>query len=178
MEATAWSFGPAPKKRRSKILGAVVGFVAAASITAVAVWFTMPDSPGFGYGRAKNPAMGLQLVSVVLTGGQIQGNPIGPSETGLITTQWHNPNGFSVSVTELSVPAGSSIERVGDPTCVAGPSTFSVPTLTFIVGDKTIGPAEDRVMAAPITTGADFPSCLAGGEFRVPVLAKASLTTP
>jgi hypothetical protein len=167
--------------RRHKLLGGLVGFMLAASLTAVAAWFTMPDSPGFGYGRAKNPAMGLELVSVELTAGDLTsfGNPIGPSETGTMAAKWRNPNAFEVSVTELSVPVGSSIERVGDPSCVAGPATFSISTQTFPVGDKAIpGGNGERTITLPITTTAAFPSCLAGGVFKVPVVAVSALTTP
>jgi len=178
----SWVINPAPKKRRrSRLLGAIVGFVAAASLVAVAAWFVMPDSPGFGYGRAKNPAMGLQLVSVQLTEGDLSsfGNPIGPSETGTMAARWSNPNLFDVSITGLSVPAGSSIERVGDPSCIAGPSTFSIPPQTFALGDKVVPGSNSLItITMPVTTNANFPSCLAGGVFKVPVVAVSSLTTP
>lgn len=45
---------------------------------------------------------------------------------------------------------------------------------TFAPGDQTIGGNnEERNITLPISTTAAFPSCLASGVFRVPVLAKA-----
>jgi hypothetical protein len=141
---------------------------------AVAGWITIPDSSGFGYGKGRNATQGLALVSVVLTGPDLTSDPIGPGETGTILAKWSNPNVEAVSVIQLAHVAGTPIEKVGDASCTAAPSTFTITTQNVPPGTwVATGSGGTVVTSAPISTTAAFPSCLASSEFRMQVVAKA-----
>jgi len=170
----AFAYGPRKRSHRSKVIGAVLGFVMAASLVAIAAWIVIPDSPGFGYGKGRNATQGLVLESVVLTGADLTSDVIGPGETGTILAKWSNPNVVAVSVIQLAHVAGTPIEKVGDPSCTAPASTFTITTQNVPPGTWTAtGSGGTVVTSAPISTTAAFPACLASSEFRMQVVAKA-----
>jgi hypothetical protein len=164
------------KVKAHKILGAFVGFMMAASLTAMAAWIVVPHSTGTGFGKAKDATSGLALVTLDLQPADpiFDGQAIGPSEQGNIFARWQNNNNFNVSIVKFGAVDGTSITRVGDPTCVASPSTFTVTPSTAPVGSWVAANSGGTVMVgAQINTTASFPSCLAGGEFKLDVYADA-----
>ena len=175
MSALAFASPGRPRRRRSKILGAVIGFVAAASLVAIAAWIVIPNSPGIGYGKGKAPVAGLVLDSVQVTDAQLQGNEIGPNESGLILARWHNPaSNPPVSIIKVEVPNGSQITKVGEPSCTASsPADFTTVPGTVPPGTWTVAPDGERMTSLTLNTTATFPSCLASSTFSIAVLATA-----
>jgi hypothetical protein len=174
----SWAFGP-PKKvrrrgmiRRSRLLGAVLGFVMAASAVGVAAWLVMPNSPGFGYGRGAPAETGLVLVSIELMNGDLTTqNEFGPGDSGQLRTRWSNPNTFGVTLTRVSVPAGSTLVAVGDPTCTTTAFTATAETGGIPLQANNANTGE---ISLQFSAGATFPGCLAGVRFKVPVLGEAT----
>lgn len=70
MGAQAWAYGPArPRRRRSRVLGAVVGFVLAASVVAVAAWIvTQPAGKGFSKAGSLVAPTTVDIATAELTG--------------------------------------------------------------------------------------------------------------
>jgi hypothetical protein len=174
----AFAYGPKKKSRkRSKILGVVIGFVTAASLTAMAAWIVIPNATGTGFGKADNASTGLALVSVdmqsndpVFAGASL----VGPSDTGSVFAVWRNDNAYDVSITQFAGVAGTEITKVGDPTCTAPASTFTITPETQAPGVWTVaGNGGTRKVSAAISTTAAFPSCLAGSLFSLQVSAQA-----
>jgi hypothetical protein len=167
------SFAYGPKKKGRKFL---IGWLIGAFLLgtgALAAWITIPNSPGLGYGKGRQAAQGVVLVSLVLQSDDPGLSEIGPSDTGHIAARWRNNNSVDVSITEFSY-TGGPIQRVDDPTCTAPASTFTISTTTVPVGTWTVAAnGGERLTTTPITTTAAFPSCLAGGLFSVQVQAKA-----
>jgi hypothetical protein len=170
-----WAFGPA-RKRRSRIMGAVVGFAVAASVVAVATWVIVPNSPGIGFGKGRAPVSGLALVSLNIPESDgTFGDGVGPSESGSVYARWTNPNPMQVSIIKVEATNGT-ITAVGDPTCVAhSPADYTTVPGTVPPGTWTVAPNNTAVRDTSLTlnTTASFPSCLAGVEFQMNVLATA-----
>jgi hypothetical protein len=157
------------------VLGAVIGFVLAASAVAVGAWLVMPDSPGFGYGKGASPESGLQLVSIELQDSDLgAGNTFGPGDSGQLRTFWTNPNPFAVNITRVRVPAGEQIVAVGDPTCLVSQGvdfTVGEATGTFNVLPNGSGGTS---VSIPLTVFANWPSCFADARFRLAVVAEST----
>jgi hypothetical protein len=154
---------------RKYAIVAVATFVAAGLGLAAAQWVTIPNGNGHAYGHAKNGTTGLALTEVTLTDADLLGVPIGPGDTGQLTWRVHNPNPIAVTVT--SITPNGPITRTDDPTCVAAASTFNTTPWT---GAAAVAAGADSVKGdIAITLHNDFPGCLAGGLFSVPVVITA-----
>jgi hypothetical protein len=137
---------------------------------AAAQWITIPSGNGHAFGHAKNGTVGLALTEVTLTDSDLLGLPVGPGDTGQLTWRVHNPNGVGVTVNQIA-PAGP-ISRIDDPTCVAAASTFDATPWT---GALAVGAGLDSVKGdLAITLHSDFPGCMAGGSFTLPVTISAT----
>ena len=135
-----------------------------AAALATAAWIGV-EGHGLGYGKAKQATV-FTVTTVDLTDGSGVSAAIGPSETGNLDVRVFNGNGPAVTLTSAAVPAGSSITDTTDAGCTAAPSTF---TVTDWTGSQGIGGFGTTSVQLPITTGPDFPACLAGHIWSIPV---------
>lgn len=94
---SSWAAGPRPRRRRSRVLGAVVGFVLAASLTAVAAWLvTVDDAPVQGkFGTLVAPTIQTATLSPDKT--------CFPGGTCDASLKIDNPNGALI-ITGVAVP--------------------------------------------------------------------------
>ena len=135
-------------------------------------WLVVHGS-GNAFGHGKNTAT-AQVDFFGITDGVGTPTAIGPNESGNVIFRLSNPDtNNTITVKAVAPTAGAVITKVGDPSCVADVSTFTLGNWT---GNQVLNPlgsgsSTSGSLNIPLTTTDAFPICLAGSDFQVPVTA-------
>jgi hypothetical protein len=157
-----------------RYLFAFVAMVAAGALgLAAASWLIVPTGTGSAFGKAQT-AQGVALTTLDYSSGSGLVSALGPSQTGVLYFGISNSNTFPVTLTQVSQQAAAPITKVGDATCTAPASSFTLspwtgPPLSIPASSTTNSVNGNAPLQMAITTGATFPVCLSGSTFSVPV---------
>jgi hypothetical protein len=150
--------------KRHRVFAAVLGFVLALSLGAVAAWLV--GGGGDAYTKAGEAAdLTTEDVSASVTA------ELFPSDTGDALIRITNPNGGPVTVDEIA-QAGNATD-MDEPTCDLG-TTVSLATQTD-VGTVPGGSSATFTLTDAVSTTAAFPSCVQGDRIAIPVSLAGSL---
>jgi hypothetical protein len=163
---------------RKQLLAFVgTGVAALAGIGFAAGWVSIPNGTNghaYGHGKGATPGQALQSVVVSTTDPQYA---IGPAETGdSILIRVYNPNTVPAVVTSVVQQPGTTLVKVGDPTCTSPVLTIaSSPNNDQVVlhdlvnngpgGLGSIAGGASIDLALTLDTGPNLPSCLINSEF-------------
>ena len=159
----SWVINPAPKKkrsRRSKVVGAVIGFTVAASLTAVAAWVLIPDGPGTVFGKGGQSTNGLALISLTTTGTE----GLTPNNDATFKARVKNNNTFSVTLSNIVQTGPATL--AGGGTC---PITLGDVTLLAFTNQTPITAGGEVTVNIIARGGANLPECIQGQDVAVPV---------
>jgi hypothetical protein len=156
---------PARRRRGRRVAFAVLGFVLALSLGALAAWVLIPQGTGSGYGKGADATNGLALTTLTIGQGNLTG--VGPGQLNApVQAQVSNSNAFPVTLTKIQ-QNGGLVTAVDNPSCTAPAGSFTLDTFN---GSQAIAAGGTTNVALTADTTNAFPVCFANGVvFAIPI---------